>query len=624
MEQSKSKKKKKYTVSRRMKTKLTIVFVIAFILLFLLVVRLTWINLNKGDEYTLTVLEQTQSTNRNIAYKRGEILDRNKNTLATSTKIYNLVLDPKVILDNEKCVEPTLKAVSEVFGFTYEELLTKVNENADSNYVVMKKGMNYEEVQPFEEKQQENDFIRGVWFEENYKRKYPYSALASNVIGFTTSEGSGAIGLEAYYDEYLTGTNGREFTYTNDENVQETVIKKATDGNSIVTTLDSNVQSIVEKYIAQWQNEYHPKNIAVVIQNPNTGEIVAMADNTSVDLNDPRNLSAFYTPEELGAMTDEQTVDALNSIWRNYAVSEGFEPGSTFKPFTVAAAMEEGTATTADVYGCDGGEQLQEWYIGCHIRAGHGLLTLKEVIMQSCNDALMQINAKLGAEAFTKYREKFGFNEYTDIDLPSEVSCENIVHEAAKMDEADVATYSFGQNFKITMVQMTSAFSSIINGGYLYRPYLVKEIYNADGGVVETVEPTLVARTVSNDTSNFLKEALKDTVISGTGKKAAVDGYIISGKTGTAEKGDTEETNDYVLSFIGFAPYENPELVCYVIVDTPDVEDTDSSAYASRLFSAIMGEVLPYLNIMPDADESVAEGLSNNTVEDEGGAHNAR
>lgn len=619
MEQKKGNKKKKYTVSRRMKAKLTVVFVIAFILLFLLIVRLTWINMKKGDEYTLTVLEQTQSTNRSIAYKRGEILDRNKNTLATSTKIYNLVLDPKVILSNEKYIEPTLKAVSEVFGFTYEELLAKVNENADSNYLVMKKGMNYEDVQPFEEKENENDYINGVWFEENYKRNYPYSSLASNVIGFTTGDGSGAIGLEAYYDEYLTGTNGREFTYTNDENVQETVIKEATDGASIVTTLDFNVQSIVEKYIALWQQEYHSKNVAVVIQDPNTGEIIAMADNTTVDLNEPRNISAYYTEEELGAMTDEQTVDALNSIWRNYAVSEGFEPGSTFKPFTVASALEEGATSTDKEYYCDGGEKLQEWYIGCHIRTGHGHLTLKEVVMQSCNDALMQINAELGAENFTKYREKFGFNKLTNIDLPSEMSCENIVHSAAQMDEADVATYSFGQNFKITMIQMSTAFSSIINGGYLYQPYMVKEIYNADGGVIETREPTLVARTVSADTSAFLKEALKDTVISGTGKKAAVDGYIISGKTGTAEKGDTEEENDYVLSFIGFAPYENPELVCYCIVDTPDVEDTDSSAYASRLFSAIMGEVLPYLNIMPDADESVAEGLANNTVEDERG-----
>lgn len=595
------KSKKTPYFNRRMKTKLVAVFIIFLAALFGLNFKLSYINMKSGGSYTLQVLAQ-QEYSRTLAFKRGDILDRNMVKLATSVKTYNLILDPKVILSKEEYLEPTLEALASCFSISKEDLLNIINEKSTSSYVVQLKNLSYEQTEDFlalQDDKKKGKNVKGVWFEEEYERKYPYSTLASDTIGFASASDSGAVGLELYYNEYLTGSNGREYGYMNSDNQMDYIAKPAGNGNSLVSTIDFNIQAIVEKHIQQYKTDYNPKNIAVVIADPNTGEILAMASDKGYDLNNPRDLSAYYTPEEISAMSNEQVVDNLNSIWSNYCVSETYEPGSTFKPVTIAAALEESKISKTDSYDCDGYQMIPGMPkpVYCHVRTGHGWLDVRGAIMQSCNDALMQMADIIGADIFCKYQNMFGFGQTTGIDLPQEAT--GLLHNAESMKQIDLDTSSFGQNFTVNMMQMTASFSSLINGGNYYEPHMVKQIVGDDGKVVENIGKTLVKQTVTQNTSDFLREALYATVTDGTGKTAAVEGYQVGGKTGTAEKIPRDEGR-YLLSFLGFAPYENPQVVCYVIVDDPQVPDYSSSAYASKLFSQIMTEVLPYMGIYPE------------------------
>lgn len=590
--------------SRKMKTKFIIVFILFLVALFGLNVRLSFINMKKGDNYTIQVLAQQQDTDKTLAFKRGDILDRNNVALASSVKVYNLILDPNIILSDKDYLEPTVKALASCFEqLTEEDLIKTIKSKKNKSYVVELKQLTYEETEDFlklqknEDKDPDYENIKGVWFEEAYERKYPYSTLASDVIGFSDSADAGAVGLEQYYNDYLVGNNGREYGYMNSDNVLETVIKEPENGYNLTTTIDLNIQTIVEKYIAQYKTDYSPKNIAVIIADPNTGEILAMASDKGYDLNNPRDLSAYYTSEQISAMTDDQVVQNLNAIWKNYCVSDVYEPGSTAKPFTIAEALEENKITEDQTFICDGYEQIGGTRVNCWLTTGHGQINAKEAIMQSCDDALMQITALLGSDVFTKYQSVFGFGSYTGIDLPAEEK--GLIYNAQDMKPIDLATNSFGQNFNVTMVQMVAGFSSLINGGYYYQPHLVKQITDTNGKVVKNIDKTLVKKIITANTSDFLRDALAGVVTEGTGKAAAVEGYQVGGKTGTAEKQPRSE-HRYLLSFVGFAPVDDPKVVCYTIVDDAQVADNGSSSYASRLFSQIMTEVLPYMNIYPN------------------------
>lgn len=588
-------------ITRKMKKKLIFVVCIFFILFFALIGVLIRINVVYGDKYTLEVLNNRDYVNRSIPYKRGDILDRNNIILATSTKTYNLILDAKLILDDSgDYLNPTVEALSKCFGVDRQEMEALLTGNPSNQNIVLMKGLIYQDIEEFiKMKNNKKDYpnIRGVFLLEEYSRNYSYSSLASDVVGFTSDE-RGAVGLEAYYNSYLTGSNGREYGYVNDDNVYETIIRKAESGDNIVTTIDSNVQSIVEKHIALAKEELLPKNIGVIIADPNTGEILAMASDKGYDLNKPRDLTAYYTEDEIEAMNDEEVVNALNEIWSNFCITYTFEPGSTYKPFTIAAALEEGMVQKEKTYYCDGSEEIGGWKIHCNKRDGHGEIDLKHAITFSCNDALMQIAKEQGKEIFVKYQRGFGFGKSTGIDLPGEVSAEGLLYDVNQMSETDLATNSFGQNFNVTMLQMVSGFSSLINGGNYYEPRMVKKIVNSEGMVKENFEKTLMRKTVSVQTSEFIKDSLLSVVTEGTGKLAAVEGYQVAGKTGTAEKNPKEE-NRYILSFLGFAPYENPELVCFVVIDDVTQGDNGSSGHASTLFSSIMAEVLPYMDIYP-------------------------
>ena len=601
-------KKKPVTFTRGMSRRLLFVFGLVAVGLVILCGRIIYIHANEGDDYTIKVLEQQNYSSKIIPFRRGDIVDRNGVTLATSIKVYNLILDPKIILsDGGKYIEPTLEALNVCFGYDISELNTLINGNSTRSYYVYKKKLTYEEIQQFLEMQQDAEKypnIQGVWFESEYERKYPFSSLACNIIGFTSSGNVGTWGIEEYYDEYLDGVDGREYGYVNNDNIMEQVKKAPENGNSIVSTIDFNIQTIVEKWIAYYKEMYTPENLGVIIMDPNNGEILAMSGMNTYDLNNPRDLSSYYTAEQIEAMNDEETLAALNKIWRNYCISDSYEPGSTVKPFTIAAALEEGKVSANASLLCDGSEHVGGWNIHCHKKSGHGEISLQQAIAYSCNDAMMQLGTMQGVDIFVDYQNRFSFGAKTGVDLPGEASCETLVKDE-NMGASDLATNTFGQNFNTTMIQVAAAFSASINGGYYYQPHVVKQILNDNGGVVENFDKNLIKQVITKETSDLLKEGLRMCIESGTGSKVAIDGYTISGKTGTAEK-YPRGTDEYLLSFIGFAPYDNPEVVCYVVLDNPVTEGKQSTGQVLEIWKNIMTEVLPYMDIF-------AEGQTVNT-----------
>lgn len=599
-EQKKKDGKQKY--GRLMKGRFRIVFIIFCICLAALVVRLAWILAFDGDKYAKAALAQSETATTTLTAKRGDIVDRNNVQLVTSTKVYNLILDPKVILTREdKYLEPTLSLIEQHFGISNEELRTKIAENPTSSYVVLKKGLTFADVEQFIIDKKADRNVNGVWLEESFRRNYTYGTLACSVLGFT-QDGHGIYGLESRYDSELTGNDGMEYTYVNSDNILETVRKEPEDGDTLRLTLDYNIQAIVEKWIAATQAETKAKTVGCVIMNPQTGEVYAMADSGNFDPNNPRDLSFRYTQEQINAMSDAETTDALSDVWRNFCITQSYEPGSTFKPFTVSMGIEESRIHPSDTFYCSGSELFFEgtpWAktIWCYNRGGDGTMDVKGALTHSCNISLAQMSERIGVELFCKYQRKFGFGQYTEIDLPNEMSCATLLYNTDNMTALDLATNAFGQNFNTTMIQLATGFSSIINGGYLYRPFVVKDIYNGNNELIKSYDTVLVSQTISQGTSDYVKDCLRSVVTSGTGMAAAVEGYKIAGKTGTAQKYDKSE-DVYVISFIGFAPYDDPQVVCYVVIDEPSTGDV--SRYASECFHNIMVEVLSYLNIAPD------------------------
>lgn len=594
----------------KMRKKLTVYFLFILVALVGLSGVLIYQYVVHGEEYAANVLTQNKYSSKTIPFKRGDIYDTNGNILATSVMVYNLIIDPVIILEKEEYLQPTIEALNKCFDLSKEELKETITNNKDSRYIVKLKKLTYEQTEEFIKLQNDktnNPYIRGVWFEKEYKRMYPYSTLASALIGFTESGNVGRWGIEEYYNDYLNGIDGREYGYVDEGNNTKPVVKDKIDGDCVVSTIDLTLQTICEKYVQQWVTDYNPQNVAVILADPNTGEILAMANNKNIfDLNNPRDISRYYTEEQINAMSDEEYINTLSSVWRNFCISDTYETGSTFKPFTVAAALEEGKISQDQTFLCDGSEVIGPHIIHCHKRGGHGMVTAEQSIMFSCNDALMQIAAAEGKEIFCSYQSLFGFGMKTGVDLPGEASAEGLLYTVDAMSEAALATNSFGQNFNVTTMQMIAGFSSLINGGNYYQPHIVKQVLNSEGGVVKNMDNLLIKQTITKSNSDFIRKALMDTVISGTGKTAAVEGYLVGGKTGTAQHLDKTDDN-YLLSFLGYAPYDNPQVVCYAIVDSPDVEGAlkGSSSFACKLFSAVMTEALPYMNIFPT--EGVSE-----------------
>ena len=590
-----------------MQKKLVILYLGIILAFVFLIGRITYINASDGEEYTKIVLDQQQYDSRVIPYKRGDIVDRNGTKIATSERVYNVILDVKTMLSDEDYVEPTKQVLKDCFGIEEEEVDTLIEESPDSRYSVLKKGIDYNTAKEFEALDEDDENypdVKGIWLESDYVRTYPYNTLASDVIGFTVDGNVGNGGIEGYYNTILNGTDGREYGYLDGGTSVEQTVKEPINGKTVVSTIDVQVQSIVEKYIKQFNDERKnnatagegSKNTAVMIMNPQNGEILAEASYPNYDLNNPRNLSSYYTQEQLDAMSDEEQLDALNSLWKNFCVSDTYEPGSTIKPFTVAAALETGALNGDETFYCEGSLHIGGYDIHCINREGHGTQTLKEAVENSCNVALMQIGEKIGAEDFIKYQHIFGFGELAGIDLPGEAATEGLLYTVDNMDETSLATNAFGQNFNVTMTQMLAGFCSLINGGEYYEPHIVKQIQDENGNVVENEEPVLVKRTFSEETSTLVKDYMRGVVQNGSGKLADLEGYEVGGKTGTAEKLPRSEGKNLV-SFIGYAPQENPEIAIYVVIDEPNEYDQAQSSLALQMASDIMKEIFPYLGI---------------------------
>lgn len=589
--------------TRRMQATLLFVFCVVFALIFGICCRLMWLNMDKGEGYGKKVLaQQSLGTNTNLPYRRGDILDRNGVVLASSTKVFNVILDPSIVNMDKANIEPTVAALVAVYGLDANELRTTLAEKEKSAYIRLLRQQSLESRLAFEELAAKNKKIQGVWFEEEYTRNYPFGSLASHVIGYTVGGDIGTWGIEQYYNDELIGTNGREYGYYDAELNLVKVSKPATQGNTIVSTLDVNVQRGVEKKVAEFLAQWDCENIGVIVMNPNNGAIYAMASNAGFDLNEPRNLSAYYSQEEIDAMSEEETLKALNRMWRNFCISDTYEPGSTFKPFTVAAALEENLVKASDTFVCDGYRMVAGYRINCNRRSGHGVVTLTESLMKSCNPALMSIGELLGRDSFHIYQEHFGFGQTTGVDLPGESG--SILIPLEKLNVTELATSSFGQGFNITMVQLASAFCSLVNGGYYYQPHVVEEIRNAAGAVTYENSGVALNVSVSAQTSEFMRQAMYMTVEGGTASLAKVDGYAVGGKTGTAQKGVRDKENQkYVVSFIGCVPSEDPQVVIYVVIDeVHDEEKKASSSLATSLTSEILEEILPYLGIYPEGE----------------------
>ena len=521
----------------KVKKKLALTFSVIVLALAGIMLRLLHINRVSGEQYTMKVLAQQDTNSITLPYKRGDIYDRNGTVLATSEKVYNLILDPGVLWEYHKddplkdCVEPTLQALVDYFGLDRSELNRIMDENADSHYVVLEKKLTKDQVEEFETAMADSENrIEGVWLEDDYIRRYPYDTLACNVIGYTVSGNVGQYGIEQEYSETLNGENGRSYNYLNEDLEQEKSVRAATDGSSVVSTIDITLQQIVENAIAEFQEKYTDayregdgsKTAAAIMMDPNSGEILAMASNRTYDLNTPYDvvINGLYSEEEAESLSEDERLNALNELWRNFCISDTYEPGSTAKPITVAAALETGAVHDGDTFLCDGNQTVGSHTIWCSKRVGHGVIDLQGSLMFSCNDALMQIAAKLGDSQFSRYQNMFNLGLRTGIDLPGEArtdsllyySEENAPSENLVMGATDLATNSFGQNYNVTMVQMAAAFSSCINGGYYYQPHVVSKILDSNGGTVKNVEPVVLREPISSKTSSLIRQYLYNTM----------------------------------------------------------------------------------------------------------------
>ncbi len=630
-------KRKGKRFTRRMQRRLLVVFSIVLGLLVGLLIYITYTATKDGRNYAKQVLSQENYDSKTIPYRRGQIMDRNGIILAKSDLVYNVIVDSKVIVSKmDTYLEPTLEALQEVFRLSddkMDSLRSMLNEEAlkdeseRSQYYILLRKISVEEREAFEEyistdsernltdeEKKKLSNVTGIWFEDDYKRDYPYGSLACDIIGFSNSSDVGTTGIENYYNDLLNGTNGRTYGYLNeDAEFQRTTIDPE-HGKNLVTTIDMNIQQIVEKYIAEFDEEYGDedshergaKDVGVVVMDPNTGEILALADNSGYDLNDPEDLSQDYTKAELKKMTEEEYDTALFTRWSSFCYSASYEPGSVVKPITVASALEAGAVHDGDAFYCDGGEFITDTQINCDNVYGHGDETLEYGIVNSCNDVMMQIGMQLGITNFLNYQKNFGFGNQTGIDLPNESA--GVVYNRNNMHEVELATNTFGQGFTCSMIQEIAAFSAVINGGIYYQPHVLKQVQNDEGTVEKTVGALALRQLISTSTSSLLRQYITTAVQEGTGRKSQVPGYLTGGKTGTAEKIDYENggrlKGKYLVSFIGACPMDDPQVVIYVVVDEPNVDEQADSSYAQILFRKIATEVYPYMGLYPTEEVS--------------------
>lgn len=601
-------KTKEPRITKVSKTRLLGFEIIIIVLIIVLVFRVGYIQFVKGEYYK--EMEYNQSTSSIvIAAKRGTIYDSNKKALAISADVDTISVNPKQIAvktngqkNDEKTrelKEKLAKKFSEIFDIDYDDTLAKLNSTNETEKIVSK--VENDKVDELKKWLKENKISSGINIDEDTKRYYPYNNLASNLIGVCGTDNQGLDGVELEYDSILRGTNGKVTTAIsgNKDAIPDTTQTEiaAENGSDIYLTIDSNIQAIAEKYLKQAVEENNCKRGGnVIIEDPTTGEILAMCTYPDFNLNDP------YTPNESistdwDKLNQEEQSSRILSMWRNRAVLDTYEPGSTFKVITASTALEE-NITQTDVAGdfyCNGKQNVQGTIISCADSAGHGSQTLRNALENSCNPALIQLGQRIGVPTFYKYLKAFGFFEKTGIDLPSEGKSSFWSEE--NVGPVELATMSFGQRFTITPMQLVKAVSAIANDGVMLTPHVVKKIVNNDTGTVTTVEKQEERQVISKDTADKMKSMMKDVVEVGGGSYAKVAGYTVGGKTGTSEPDPNHPENGYVASFLAIAPVENTKVVCLLTLYGPQASNHYGGKIAAPAVSQILTEVLPYLDI---------------------------
>lgn len=606
------------TIISRSKKWLVVLLLVGF---GLAIGRLFYFSIIKGDElqkkaYSLQLRDTT------ISAKRGSIYDTNGKTLAQSATVWQVVLAPAYFKTDEQRTYVAQK-LAEILDLNQNDVYEKTKEN--NYYSVVKRKVETTEKEKVlklsKELAKKYNLGNVIELIEDYKRYYPYGDFASTIIGFTGMDGVGREGIEYQYDTQLTGVPGRVIT-AKDVHGTEMPYKyeqkiDAQDGNNITLTIDETIQHIMEKYLQQGIKQHKVQDRAVAIMmEVKTGAILGMAVEGGYDLNDPFTIADSSTQKEIDKLPNSEKeaaeVEALQKQWRNKAVADTYYPGSVFKVITSCMGWSDGVITDSSTYTCTGSYVPFEGAdaIHCHNTAGHGTQTYKQALSNSCNPAFMMIGQAVGAEKFWEYYQAFGFSEKTGIDLPGEQSDIFFGDGSGKMQPMDLAVASFGQNFAITPIQMVTAIASVGNGGKLMQPYIVKEITDSDGNVVESKTPIVKRQVVSEEVTKKVIDAMEENATTGSAKNGYVAGYKVAGKTGTSEKKiyHNDGSQEYIASFCGFAPADDPQVCLLVYFDDPVGDSYYGSAVAAPVFANIMSEVLPYLNVEAEyTEEEIAQ-----------------
>ncbi len=591
-------------------------FFAAFALMF---GRVLYMKVVHGAEYEAAA--KNQQINRydiTIPPNRGSILDRNNQVLAISTTVYNVALDSLQLAEvaelSPEEQEKTLTTLCEYFPeLDYNTLKQYVTINPETGELYMNNHWKYlvKGIERSVKEELEAMNLKGVYFEKSSKRSYPLNSSACHLVGFT--RGDAQWGLEGYYNSYMEGTPGRSFILYNGADSVVHQDYDAKDGDTIITTIDYNIQKIAEEVVAETAAEWSAKNVAAMVMDPYTGEVYAMAESHSFDLNNPNEIPEWETDtkytENWDQLSSEEQLEYLNTMWKNFCVSDTYEPGSIFKPMLVAAALEEGVITPNSSFQCNGYTDIGGYRIKCHLVSGHGNINVEQIMAQSCNMGVIQIANLLGADKFYEYQREFGFGDYTGIDLPGEAAGQ--LHSKESIGPTELATMSFGQTFNCTSIQVIAAFSSLINGGNLVKPHVVSQIVDADGNVVLENDTEVVRRVISEKTSAYMRTALKATVENGLAKKLQIDGYSIGCKTGTAEQGSRTNDDLWALSNMSYFPAENPKYIVFTVINQPS-DYAEGVQTPTPMTKKLIEGIIKYDNLEPTQPVEDEANLSQN------------
>ncbi|NCC16212.1 MAG: PASTA domain-containing protein [Clostridia bacterium] len=607
---------RKTTTGIKVKNKITFILFVFIAVFGIFFGRVVYLKVVHGEEYeTAAKNQQINRYDTVIAANRGSILDRNEQVLAISTAVYNVVIDPLVLAENKEAEqEKTLTTLCKYFPeLEYETLKGYITVNATTGQINLPNHWKYlvKGIDRALKDELEALNLKGVYYEQTSKRSYPLKTLGCHLLGFI--RGGTQWGIEGQYNDYMVGTPGRSFILYDGADGVTYQDYPAQDGDTVITTIDYTIQQYAEEVVAETGAEWPAENIAAIVMDPTTGEIIALAESNSFDLNNPgtplqvETDPAFKTEWE--AKTDKEQMEYLNNMWKTFSISSTYEPGSIYKPLVAAAALEEGVITPETTFYCGGSIDVSGTPIHCHLKSGHGTVNVTDILAQSCNLGIVQIAQRLGATKLYRYQMEFGFGQKTGVNLPGEVNAANLLHSLSGIGPLELATISFGQTFNCTTIQIITAFSALINGGNIMKPYMVSQVIDPSGDVVYEKKPEVVRQVISEETSDYLRVALKTTVESGTGKKIQIPGYSIGCKTGTAEQGARERDDLWTLTHMAYFPAENPQYIVLTVINLPE-DYVDGIQSTAPMTKSLMEKIIKYKNLEPTEDTGEVSTLT--------------